>query len=297
MGSVSPSEMAAACEGDSSPLIRSGDVFHSRLLADIFRDSSVFIVLHGNVVDAFGRRSPYLCHRLIDYQSGLRVSRHKRVKLIVLEEYIWEAIKEMGAAIADRLLIWPHPISSYEICTVPRGLPEGGKIRLAYVGAASRGKGFSAFLELANSWPRFDYEFSVIGHVYESFTRAELGCVQLPEKALDRSDYVRRLRDIDYALMPFDRAVYNFTASGSFLDCIAQLKPLITTDAPPISKAVAEFGEIGVICRNIEEIRSTKTNASLRDPLKYTLFQQNLQKIRDTRLPHVLSNRIRESMS
>src|SRR5262249_21800486 len=198
-----------------------------------------------------------------------RVSRHKRVRLIVLEEYICDAIKETGIGMTDRLLVWPHPISSYEVCATPRELCEGRRLRLAYVGAASRSKGFLRFLELANSWPRSDYEFSVIGHVYESFTNAELGCIQLPEKALDRSDYVRRLRDIDYACMPFDREVYSFTASGSLLDCIAQLKPIITTDAPPISRAISEFGSIGIICKNIEELKSAKTHGYLRDRQQY----------------------------
>lgn len=271
--------------------------FIARLLADIFRGARVFIVLHGNVRDAFGRRSPDPRNRLIDYRSGLRVSRHKRVKLVALEQYIRDAINETGIRIGDRLLVWPNPISSYEICAGPRDLSEGGKIRLAYIGAARRSKGFSIFLELANSWPRSDYEFSVIGHVYDSFSHPELGCIQLSNKALERSDYVQQLRDIDYAIMPFDRDVYNFTASGSLLDCVAQLKPIITTDAPAICRAVSEFGSIGLICRTIEEIKSTKTNAYLRDRQQYASFQQNLTNLRNSRLPEALSITIRETMS
>src|SRR6185437_16088115 len=161
-------------------------------------------------------------------------ARRPSITFVALEFYIGEALSRAQVVSKRQLTVWPHPISPNEACNGTIGLNKSGRTTIAYLGAVSRAKGFDFFMKLAQRCNSPDCEFQVIGHLYQDFSLDQLEGVHASPDALDRSDYLRQIRQIDYACLPFRDDAYSFTASGSLLDCVAQLKPIISTQSAPI---------------------------------------------------------------
>ena len=72
------------------------------------------------------------------------------------------------------------------------------------------------------------YDFRFIGARNEDFPEAIAAGIAMPAHPLERKEFIRRLCDIDYVVMPFSTDSYELTASASLLDCVSQAKPVIS---------------------------------------------------------------------
>lgn len=271
--------------------------FAARAIVTEFASVTLFIVLHGNLNDAIGWRSRDPRRRLFDYRSGLAAARHERIRLVVLEDYIRaEAIKEN--MLSEATLVWPNAFSERELAE-PVGLPaDGSPLRIAFLGSASRNKGFHRFIELAREAPAGDFDFRCIGTALEPFPDAAAAGITMPLTHLNRDEYVRRLRGVDYVVTPYDEAIYRFTASGSLLDCIAQAKPVISLDFPGARALAEKHGEIGFIGGSMAELKALFARKTiLGDPAAHARFQRNLLAIREQRTPAGIAALVRRDLT
>jgi hypothetical protein len=274
--------------------------FAARAIVTEFATVKLFVVLHGNLIDGTGWRSRDPRHRLFDYRSGLAVARHPRIRMVVLEDYIRTAVITLGAIPVASLSTWPHPLNSSEIDERDRPLAVGRPIRIAFVGAASRSKGFDKFVALirviAGHPAAARYEFRFIGAPIEPFPEAA-GIITLPAEPLPRDRFIAELRDIDYVMLPFATDSYELTASGSLLDCVSQAKPVISLDIAAVRTMADQFGDIGYVRSSMTEIETLlKSEHGIADPGLYRAFQTSLRAICASRTPAGIAPLVRRDL-
>lgn len=252
-----------------------------------------FVVMHGNLATATGWRSRDPRRRLIDLNTGLRLARHPRIRLVVLEDHIRTAALHHGLA-AD-FLVWPHTVLAGEAGTMAPWQPSG-RLRIAWVGTANRRKGFEDYLALhRHNAARHDW--LVVGRPGDEFDPAALAGLDIPAERLDRAAFLARLRRADYAFMAF-RSEYELTASGSLLDCINQRKPILAVRNAMLEGLARRHGPIGHLCDDLAGVRALlEDGAALRDPARYAGFQRALDAIAHTRLPQALAATMREHLA
>lgn len=274
--------------------------FAARAIVAEFAAVKLFVVLHGNLIDATGWRSRDPRHRLVDYRSGLAAARHPRVRMIVLEDYIRTAAIALGAIPAESLSTWPHPLNSSEIDESDRPLAAGRPVRIAFVGAATHSKGFDKFVALiraiADCPSASRYEFRFIGAPIEAFPEAS-GVIALPAEPLPRDRFIAELRDVDYVMLPFATDSYELTASGSLLDCVSQAKPVISLDIAAVRAMTGQFGDIGYVRSSMADIETLLTSEQgVSDPKCYRTFQANLRAICASRTPAGIAPLLRQDL-
>lgn len=271
--------------------------FAARAIATSYPFVVLFIMLHGNLTDAVGWRSRDPRHRLFDYRSGLKVANHPRIKLVVLENYIRSAAVRKGVLRPNDTTVWPNILNETELATETPRWSGCQPLRIAFAGTASRNKGFHHFLELVQATDRREYRFELVGSLSESFPHDASQALEMPAQPLSRSAYIQRLRAIDYVLLPYTEALYELTASGSLLDCLAQMKPVIALDIAGVRELSEEGGEIGFICPSMTAISELlKHKRPLSDPGRYVGFQRNLAAIAASRTPARIAPLIRRDL-
>jgi glycosyltransferase involved in cell wall biosynthesis len=258
-------------------------LFACRLLAMTQRSVRIIGVLHGNLDAATGWRSRDPRRRWFDDRTSLAVSDHPAIHLVTIE-----------ASIAH---VWPLPISEREV-REPTHVPDPRRIRIGFVGLGKRSKGFGDFLTLARHFMMTSdrYAFSHVGALYGEFPAEDLVFVDTMEGFLARGEFLRRLHTLDYVCLPLNDETYTLTASGALVDGIAALKPLIALPTPAVRDMFAD-GPIGYLCNNIADMTRVIQDADmLADREKYEMFQSNLRRLRDKRLPSALAHAIGQTL-
>ena len=272
--------------------------FASRLIVSEFSSVRFFIVLHGNLNDAMGWRSRDPRRRLFDYRSGLAVARHSRIRLVVLENYILTAAVQRQLVCEEMTVVWPHALNDAELADPVAMRPDDSPIRIAFVGGATKNKGFDKFLDLAKGADSAEHDFRFVGSLYEEFPEASHVMIAMPTHPLTRAEYIRRLREVDFVFLPYSEKTYEFTASGSLLDCISQLKPIISLDFAAVRELAAQWGDIGFICQSMEAVKDLiSRKATLSDREAYGRYQANLAAIRKSRTPAGIAPLIRRDLA
>src|SRR5262249_10552664 len=129
------------------------------------------------------------------------------------------------------------------------------------------------------------YEFCLVGEV----TDAEY--LPLPERLTmvpdlrDRTKFAAAVRAVDYACVFLDEHTYRLTSSGSVIDAIAALRPMI---GPETAATRAMFGavETGYFAGTREALSALLRNGkALTDVVRYRAFQDGLMRLRRGRTP------------
>lgn len=267
-------------------------LFVARLLVTRHRALRLFVVMHGNLGRATGWRSRDPRHRLIDIRSGLAISRHPRIRLVVLETHIPAAA--VAAGLGHDLLVWPLPSNQQEQ-PPPAPWSPPGRLRLTFVGTANRQKGFGQIVALQHD-AGTDYDWAVAGTLSKEFTAADAAGFDVPPGRLSRPDFLAAVRRADYAILSFGPE-YAFTASGSLMDCITQRKPLIAVTNTLLAQLQAQYGPFGHLCADPASMAALLREPDrLRDLVAYAAFQRTLDAIHNDRLPGCLATTVRNDL-
>jgi glycosyltransferase involved in cell wall biosynthesis len=271
--------------------------FAARAMVAMFPSVVFFIVLHGNLNDAMGWRSRDPRRRLFDYRSGLAAARHPRIRFVVLEDYILAAAVRKQVLRPETTSVWPNAINEGEFATDPPAWSGRERIRIAFAGTATRNKGFHRFLDLARAADPDAYEFELVGSLIEPFPEADR-MIDIPAQPLARDAFIQRLRAADYVVLPYNETTYEFTSSGSLVDCIAQMKPVIALGVPGVLDVSKRFGEIGFVCSSMQEMQALLVRKDqLSDAASYTMFQRNLAAAAASRTAAGIARLIRRELA
>lgn len=289
---------AIAHAGASSALLLSSGpetFFATRALVSLHRHLRISVLLHGNAGLLLERRTRDPIFRAFDYTAGFAATRHRRIQTIVLEAHIADLLGRTFPA-RPPCLVWPHPVAPHESLPAAAGRADGA-LRIGFVGAASTAKGFDRFLDAARLFRGDGLEFRLAGYLTAEFRDAADTLPGAATQPLPRADFLAAIRALDFAFLPFSPDVYEFTASGSLLDCIANLIPVIATRSTLLERLTRDYGPIGHVCATPEEaLALLRDPARLAQPAAIAGFRSTLAKIRADRQPEALAVLLRRDL-
>jgi hypothetical protein len=274
-------------------------IFLASVLSKLMRRRiGVQVGLHGNLNDAFGWRSRNPLTRAIDLHAAL-IHRHRgRVRFLVLEDAIWRALAQRVPVAADATDVVPLPINPVD-AEGAEPQPLSMPLRIGLVGQATEAKGITPFRQLASEFSQtlpHAMSFHLVGHPAAGADIKAFSVLREPTATwrLSRGEFNEKLRRLHYVCLPLEPAYYELSASGALVDAINWLKPIIATPVPMIVDLFARFGDIGVLCNDIDEMRSAiDTLARSPDQPRYDRQVANLRRLRAARSPLALAGNYR----
>lgn len=249
--------------------------------------AALHLIAHAQAAQPFDWRSRNPLYRAFDLGSLMRRELPPRSRVVTLELGIAEAFAEAAPAWRERLATLEHPILPGE-WAMPRR-PDGANIQIGFLGHASLSKGFDLFVDMARDWAGKGYEFSAIGIGSPEAFALDLSPLALPPSraSVPRADYVRHLAAMDFICLPLG-AQYRYVASGSVIDAVAALKPLLAARTGTLDALAARYGALGVAASNRAEL-----GAVLADPARllrgWDGWVENLTELRACRAPERLA--------
>jgi glycosyltransferase involved in cell wall biosynthesis len=248
-----------------------------------YKRVSAAFVLHGNANEIFGWQSRNPLYRWLALGPAIRAANARQV-FLVLDQAIQQQLVTLSPDVAARIEVWSHPVNSVEAQSLRAAKPqEAPPYRFGFLGVATLAKGIDVFgriaADICASLPG-RATFQLLGRVHRDAAAADLKAVAFdsgPE--VPRDIYLRDLASLHYAVFPFRNEYYSLSASGTLLDAIAARKPIITTSIPLFRGLFEEFGDVGYLCSNDDELRQTILSlASRTDPDVYSKKQAALER-------------------
>lgn len=256
----------------------------------------VVAVPHSILADLEGPRS------LMPWDIGRALStnyKHK-IKFIALSESIYDNVMRTLPGQESRWVVLDLPyffdvgIGKKSVTT---DKPE--KIEFGFFGAANSGKGFDLFCHLADMLaPEHpDCRFTLIGFFFGwnstlTFCNHVDGVSEIP---LSPDEFQKRANSATYSMWLANPEHYRLTASATFLDSLAYLKPGIYLRNAYVEHYFDCIGDIGYLCDSYEDVVET-VNSILRCFPKERYQQQigNILRGRYIFSPEFLSARFRK---
>jgi len=227
------------------------------LLARRRRSVAVLAVLHTNLARI---RGSSLHYKTFVFRKALLGGNH-RMRYLVLAPAIRRQALELLPELEPVLAAIDQPYFFEE--EVPSSPPETlPRPRFGFVGTTTPGKGYSLYLRLVSdlaagqpAGARADQLFTTVG--YDPSGRTEATPESPGTRPLEDHAYGDGLRALDYFVLPYSANRYSLTMSGCFLDSLSFIKPAVVLSTPVFEDYFARLGDIGHLCRDYEELRST----------------------------------------
>lgn len=246
----------------------------------------IVAVLHGNASELAGwrARNPFI--RATQLCSAMNIA-SRTTSFLVLEDAIRDRLCEVSPQYAHQFVSLPHPLPSEEV-TITSPVPDGHEnvptkikhpIRIAFLGAAQEKKGFGEFLKLAeqiNAQLPGKAEFHVIGWMSDDCPVPQLSSLarKPSTRKLNRAEFLHAVQSIDYVCLPYNRDLYQYSASGTLLDAITATKPIFAISSPTLDDLQKKYGDFGIIADDMQ---------LLTEQIKAALIDHNIKKYQDQR--------------
>ena len=144
------------------------------------------------------------------------------------------------------------------------------------------------------------YEIRIIGMDNSGLEEFPNITCPSPGKRLPRADMERYAEDIDMFLILYDKTRYRLTCSGSILESLSYMKPILHFENDCINYFNREERPIGICCSTVEEF-SDKMKEIIENYVPYTkkfeAFRENIMQAREEAAIENWSGTIRESFT
>jgi hypothetical protein len=206
-------------------------------------NAPLHMILHNHLGDAVRWRSRNPFIRAADMVSQVQKPLPANVRILALELGVSEAIAERFPAIVPAVRTFEHP-SLVSEWTPARGASTdaGATTRVAFLGNASRTKGFDVFLSLAQTCASPNLEFHAIGIDAGIQQGVEVLARRPAKGGVPRREYIAALAEMDFVCLPLSSLEYAFIASGSVTDAIAAAKPLLALRTRTLEGIFERYG-------------------------------------------------------
>ncbi|HSD39602.1 MAG TPA: hypothetical protein VLC92_19005 [Rhodocyclaceae bacterium] len=262
---------------------------------DRLHKAPLHMILHNHLGDAVRWRSRNPLIRNMDMVAQVQKPLPPNVRILALELGVKEAIAERFPAILPAVRTLEHPsVVSEWPSDEDTQVGVDGPARIAFLGNASRTKGFNVFLSLAKACAGNGYEFHAIGIDAGIHDGLEALARRPAKGGLARRDYIAALADMDFVCLPLSSVEYAFIASGSVTDAIAAAKPLLALRTRTLEGIFERYGPVGFLASTPEELIDYVRNHGqyMRD--NRALWVANMKKVRAARSPEALGLVCRE---
>jgi glycosyltransferase involved in cell wall biosynthesis len=258
----------------------------------------VHIVLHGNLTLLWSWRSRNPLVRLTDLRTAMGLPSRLAIRYFVMEPAIrGELLATLPGLDPADVRLLPHPVSSVEASMEGRG-ELGTPVRIGFMGAASKEKGFGAFLKIARRVAGPGVEFHAVGRLGTDMAGEDMA-VLATKPVLDgkvgRAEYVERLAGLHYVCMPYEAAHYRYSPSGVLADALALARPILAFDLPIFRDLFDRFGDIGHLCRDRDEMAEL-IRRGLSDRHRYRGQVEAMRRARAPRLAGRLKDELRMAL-
>ncbi|MEC5387213.1 hypothetical protein VVD49_15900 [Uliginosibacterium sp. H3] len=264
-------------------------------LSSKLNKAPLHMILHNHLGDAVRWRSRNPFIRGTDMVAQVQKPLPSNVRILALELGVKEAIAERFPAILPAVRTLEHPSLVSEWTVAKDEASDAARpTRIAFLGNASRTKGFNVFLSVANACADDSFEFHAIGIDCGILDGIEALARRPAKGGLPRRDYIAALADMDFVCLPLSSLEYAFIASGSVTDAIAAAKPLLALRTRTLEGIFERYGPVGYLADTPQElIDYVKDHAQdMRD--NRALWVANMQKVRAARSPEALGVVCRE---
>lgn len=231
----------------------------------------------------------------------------RNVNYVVLGKHILQELDRNFPDIRRHMSSISHPYifggkstESRDVAAVPK---------FAFVGLANAGKGFPEFLRLIEDFgshaaPADVPPFHLVGRVapecaalFERFKASDaVRHLWFPSQPgpLPIEVYRQKIDSVDYLLMPYGVETYKLVCSGSSLDALTLLKPIIALRSSFFDVFFEQLGDVGYLCDSPEDM-SALIAELIRNPPRerYRLQVENLRKARAFFEPGVVAHEIK----
>jgi hypothetical protein len=150
---------------------------------------------------------------------------------------------------ADRLNI--HTVTLPTVFAAPSPRPQNEYAKFAMFGYGDSLMLYGLLCDLANRDITVPYEIRVIGmdnRGIQGFANAT--CVS-PGRPLEREEMEKSAQDIDMFIILYDKSRYRLSCSGSILEALSYLKPVLHLDNDCVNHFNRDDTPIGVRCESI----------------------------------------------
>jgi hypothetical protein len=173
-------------------------------------------------------------------------------------------------------------------------------VRFGFVGVSK--KGFNTFVRLAEDVAPAPEEadFSLVGF-YDGPANKKPVCQfipKIPDDPLSREEFERGMSTLRYVVWTATPEDYRFTASATFLDALAFLKPGIYLRNDFVEHYFGRMGDIGYLCDNYAEMLEAVRGIISEFPAeRYQRQVENIQRGRAIFQPETLAPQLRDIIS
>lgn len=257
-------------------------------------------VVHGYLSSITPGREPRRpWNWIITLQHVLALPHPRNLRLIALGDSILANVRKILPRLEsqweslDHVYLWPQS----DIEKPNRVIENHRPVRFGYVGVS--GKGFETFFQLAQEIePQSDIaQFTMVGFFKGPVHKKPVSrfLPQIPTQPLSPAEYQAGMTELTYIVWTAKPSQYRLTASGTFLDAIAFLKPGIYLRNEYIEYYFDHMGDIGYLCDSFEEMLTIIREIIVDFPLERYLAQvSNIQKGRYIFEPKTLAPRLRD---
>lgn len=176
-----------------------------------------------------------------------------------------------------------HPL---QICDTKYISPTKYNNVFAFIGTCLVSKGGNTIVSSALSLNKNSNSYFEIIGTYDEQLENKTDNIHFATKKgifLEKNDYQTFVKNITYACLPYPKDSYKYTASGSLLDAIAFLKPIIYIGNDYFDCIFKDAGDVGYRCENEEDfIKQVLFLDETPDLQRYEKQVLNLQKLRET---------------
>ena len=246
-------------------------------------NQKVIIGLHGEIeflfkteISSKDKLNAFLYKKAFQNSPG-------NLKYLVLSALIKEKIVKSGLLAAGQILCIEHPISAVEP-TVKRAVLN--KPIFALLGVASLRKNAQQIFPLAKHFQddiaNGKAEFQIIGKVAadtKSYVNEQVVLGSSEDKPLDQGDYELLINAATYSLSFITGEEYTFRISGSLIDSIQYQIPIIALEHEFIAHVFREAGDIGFICRDIDEMNALISRIIRHDDALVSRYESQIRNL------------------
>jgi hypothetical protein len=247
-----------------------------------YRDIVCLVVPH-DILQAVTRTPPLLPHRrFFSFRFWISFGNTHRLRYVVLGPRIEERLKHYVPRVSSYVSSIDLPyFFSDDVGPEPFA---DNTIRFGSYGIGSVEKGTDIFFRLAeevqSAKTTYKPTFTLIGHIIDKRLKA------VPHRSVnthsldvpwDQEAYEKYGRCIDYALFFYRPSAFELRASGTILDALSFVKPIIALESPLTEYYFKKMGDVGYLCENYSAIRDTVLDLLETMPIdRYRQQQENI---------------------
>lgn len=220
-------------------------------------------VVHGSLADLLVNRS----WRPWSMSNALAFPPPGSLRLVALGESIYQEVLRIQPSHKSQWIVMDHPYLWPALSSRQKHSKKDNP-RFGFLGSANTGKGFDLFCNLADKigpeYPNAEFILAGFYYGFNANSHSSRYVQGVSDKPLSASEFQKRVGGLTYTVWLAQSDHYRLTASATFLDSMAYLKPGIYLRNYYIQHYFDKMGDIGYLCDSFEEIVST-VRSILRD--------------------------------